>query len=55
MPKDLPDVLAKIKWTKTAKEVDNWDIWLVHTSRRPSHAYNAYIMCYQVVYARTHH
>lgn len=29
MPKDLPDLLQKTKWTKPAKEVENWDQWYV--------------------------
>ena len=27
LPKDLPDSLAKIKWTKKAVEVEGWDTW----------------------------
>lgn len=27
MPKELPDVLQKIKWSKPAKEVETWDDW----------------------------
>jgi len=27
LPKDLPDALAKIKWSKKAVEVEGWDIW----------------------------
>jgi len=27
MPKDLPDVLQKIKWTKAAKDVETWETW----------------------------
>jgi len=27
MPKDLPDVLQKIKWNKPAKEVETWEEW----------------------------
>jgi len=27
MPKDLPDVLQKIKWNKPAKEVETWETW----------------------------
>ncbi len=29
MPKDLPDVLAKIKWSKPCKEIANWDDWWI--------------------------
>ena len=27
MPKDLPELLQKSKWTKPAKEVETWDHW----------------------------
>ena len=27
LPKDLPDVLSKTKWTKKAAEVVCWDDW----------------------------
>lgn len=27
MPKELPLLLPKIKWTKTAQEVDTWEVW----------------------------
>ncbi len=27
MPKELPDVLQKIKWSKPAKEVETWEQW----------------------------
>ena len=27
MPKDLPELLQKSKWTKPAKEVETWDQW----------------------------
>ena len=27
MPKDLPDKIQKVKWTKNAKEVETWEHW----------------------------
>lgn len=27
LPKELPDILQKSKWSKPAKEVENWDTW----------------------------
>ena len=27
MPKDLPELLQKSKWTKPSKEVETWDHW----------------------------
>ena len=27
MPKELPEVIQKIKWTKPGREVENWDMW----------------------------
>ena len=27
MPKDLPELIQKSKWSKPAKEVETWDQW----------------------------
>ena len=27
MPKDLPEILQKSKWSKPAKDVETWDFW----------------------------
>lgn len=42
MPKELPDVIQKIKWTKPAKEVETWEHWWeMHEKIRKSLSKNA--------------